>query len=81
MEHTAWKLDTVDEDEVVSWVMKCQHESAVGLYGSVVLLLQQIIYSSCVLFDVHYLMAIHCHFSDGYTSISQTNWWLTLHDF
>ena len=31
MEYTAWKLDTVDEDEVVSWVMKCQHESAVGL--------------------------------------------------
>ena len=51
------------------------------LNGSVVLLLQQIMYSSCILFDINYLMAIHCHFSDGYTSISQTNLWLTLHDF
>ena len=45
------KLDTVDVDEVVSWVMKCQHES--GLYRCVVFLLQPTALSSCNLLNIN----------------------------
>jgi len=45
------KLDTVDVEEVVSWIMKCQHES--GLYRCIVFLVQPTMLSRCILLFIN----------------------------
>jgi prenyltransferase beta subunit len=45
------KLDTVDVDEVVSWVIKCQHES--GSYRCLVFLLKSTTLFSCIMLYIN----------------------------